>query len=160
MIIGIDPGLTGALVAIDGDQKIIGYQLMPTYQVGKSKHVEALGVFTWLDRIIPAGEMPAIWIEQVASRPGQGVASMFTFGRAVGTVEAVATLLGRMSHVAPHAWKTAAGIPTGATKDASRGRALELGYSRAIPELAQKAKGQALADALLIARYGLSKAVD
>lgn len=56
------------------------------------------------------------------------------------------------SLVTPQAWKKTAGL-IGSDKDAARSRAIQLYPSLRI--LDQKAKGQAVADALLIARHGI-----
>jgi len=53
-------------------------------------------------------------IEAVHSMPGQGVRSMFTFGRALGTVEGCVESLGvRCDSIPPHTWKQKVGV----TKD-------------------------------------------
>jgi crossover junction endodeoxyribonuclease RuvC len=83
--------------------------------------------------------------------PKQGVASSFNFGHNVGTIMGVLGAL-YIPHtlVTPQAWKKAAGL-IGTDKDAARARALQLWPTWR--DLDKKAKGQALADAALIARY-------
>ena len=82
--------------------------------------------------------------------PGQGVVSMFSFGRSVGAVETAISLLGLpMIYVTPQKWKRSAGL-IGTDKDASRGKVLDL-YPDA-DVLRKKDNGRA--DAVLIARYG------
>jgi crossover junction endodeoxyribonuclease RuvC len=64
-------------------------------------------------------------VEQVASRPGQGVASMFRFGQSYGTILGVVGALEiPLRHVTPAAWKRALGL-IGGDGEASRARAIE-----------------------------------
>jgi len=57
--------------------------------------------------------------------PGQGVTSVFSFGRSVGIIEGVlATMLIPVDIVTPQAWQKAAAVRGG--KDGSRQRACEL----------------------------------
>ena len=52
-----------------------------------------------------------ICIEDVHSMPGQGVASTFKFGRAVGAINAVADMMFGVWHiVSPQRWKRAMGV--------------------------------------------------
>ena len=84
--------------------------------------------------------------------PGQGVSSMFAFGRAAGAVDGVLGALGvPVTYLTPQAWKRAAGL-IGKDKDAARGRAVQIWP--AWRALDKKGEGQALADAALIAWAG------
>ena len=99
--------------------------------------------------------MDHIYVEQVGAMPGQGVSSMFNFGHACGTVMGVIGALGYPhTMVTPQKWKKAAGL-IGTDKDAARSRAIQLWPEW--KDLGKKGKGQALADAALIALYGGSK---
>lgn len=155
MIIGVDPGASGALVALLDGQPV-EWLHMPTLARGTQTRVNGAQVRAWLiDRAAQAGGWAKIhcYIEAVSAMPGQGTRSMFSFGHAAGMLEGVIQASG-LSHtfVTPQSWKKRAGIATGADKDAARSRAIELW-----PEwraLDAKGKGQALADAALIALYG------
>jgi crossover junction endodeoxyribonuclease RuvC len=121
---------------------------MPTVKVGSATRVNAPAVTAFLLE----SKVDHVYIEQVGAMPGQGVVSMFNFGHSVGTVMGVvAALLIPCTLVAPQKWKKAAGL-IGMDKDAARARALQLWPDWR--ELNKKGKGQALADAALIARYG------
>ncbi len=93
-----------------------------------------------------------VYIERVSAMPGQGVTSMFGFGRSMGVVEGIAAAMGlRVIYPTPQAWKRRAGL-TGKPKDASRTVA-----SLMFPEIASRLsrkKDVGVADALLIAAYG------
>lgn len=146
-IIGIDPGASGAIVLLEDDHPI-EWMLMPTVKVGSASRVNASA----LADFICASEASHVYVELVGAMPGQGVTSMFNFGHSTGTVSGVLGALG-VSHtlVTPQAWKKAAGL-IGKDKDAARSRAIQLWP--AWRELDAKGKGQALADAALIGRYG------
>jgi crossover junction endodeoxyribonuclease RuvC len=146
-VVGIDPGASGALVMLEDGQPI-EWMLMPTIKVGSATRVNASGVAHWMSHLRPEH----IYMEQVGAMPGQGVTSMFNFGHSVGTVAGVMAALG-IPHtlVTPQSWKKAAGL-IGTDKDAARARAIQLWPRWA--ELSLKGKGQALADAALIAKHG------
>lgn len=151
MILGIDPGLSGALVLLDKGEPI-EWTHMPTYQVGKSNRVNCAAVALWIDSIFVHSTIKEAKIELVHAMPGQGVTSMFSFGHAVGSLMGVlGTLMIPVTQVPPRTWKAAAGL-LGTDKDAARSRAIELWPKWR--DLDKKGKGQALADAALIGRFG------
>ena len=147
-ILGIDPGLSGAFVILENGTPI-EWGLMPTMAEGKNKRVNGAALaslwrFAYID---------IAFLEQVGAMPGQGVSSMFTFGHATGTVRGVLGALEipvRLVH--PAEWKKHIGL-TGKDKDAARSLAIQLWPEWRV--LDKKGEGQALADAALIARYGL-----
>jgi crossover junction endodeoxyribonuclease RuvC len=145
-IVGIDPGASGAIVLLlDGEP--IEWTEMPIMKVGSATRVNPSA----LADILGTYEPTSVLIEQVGAMPGQGVTSMFNFGHSCGTVMGVLGAMG-IPHtlVTPQAWKKAAGL-IGTDKDAARARAIQLWPKWR--DLDAKGKGQALADAALIARY-------
>lgn len=148
-LIGIDPGAAGALVLLDAkSHHVIEWDAMPVFKIGKAIRVNAPA----LAAILTKWDSAHAYVEQVGAMPGQGVSSMFSFGYSAG---AVAGVLGALqittTMVAPQAWKKRAGL-IGQDKDAARSRAIQLWPDwRALDA---KGKGQALADAALIARFG------
>lgn len=164
MIIGIDPGGTGALVALDAHGYIIDTLLMPTIKVGTKTGINAAAIAAWLKTLTEDSQVKwRAFIELVNAMPSgppgakraMGVGSAFSFGKAAGLVEGV--IIGAMipvTYATPQAWKKHAGL-IGTEKDAARSRAIQLYPSCRILDL--KGKGQAVADAILIARYGLSR---
>ncbi|HFQ8725627.1 TPA: crossover junction endodeoxyribonuclease RuvC [Enterobacter kobei] len=148
-ILGIDPGCSGALVLVTEHGGYIDHLAMPTIKVGTKSRVNGAAVAAWVRQY----GVTHAYLEQVGAMPGQGTASMFTFGHAVGVAEGILQGLNiPYTLVTPQAWKKSAGL-IGSDKDAARSRAIQL-----YPELRAldaKAKGQAIADALLIARFGI-----
>lgn len=154
-VIGIDPGISGAIARFDWfTQSLVEIIDMPTLEVdsGKTKkrHISASG----LRDILVCYPTAHVVIERVGAMPGQGVSSMFNFGRSAGIIEGVVAAL-RMPHtyVTPAAWTKAVGRAAG--KDASRMRAMELFPSRA--DLFKRAKDDGRADAALIAYWYITK---
>lgn len=152
MIFGIDPGLTGCIAALDRAGALIAHLPMPTLRVGSKNRVNGAAVAAFVLAHAPTGERHA-YLELVGSMPKQSPNSMFSFGHSAGLVEGVLAGLGiPYTLVLPQTWKKHAGL-MGTDKDASRSRAIQL-YP-GLRELDLKTKGQALADAILIARAGL-----
>ncbi|HBA3815036.1 TPA: hypothetical protein J5U00_000185 [Escherichia coli] len=147
--LGIDPGCSGALVLVTEHGGYIDHLAMPTIKVGTKSRVNGAAVAAWVRQY----GITHAYLEQVGAMPGQGTASMFTFGHAAGVAEGILQGLNiPYTLVTPQAWKKSAGL-IGSDKDAARSRAIQL-----YPELRAldaKAKGQAIADALLIARFGI-----
>lgn len=158
MIIGVDPGIGGALVLLFDDGEILDTLLMPTIKVGTKSRVNGAAVAAWLRDAKERSGVRGLhaYLEQVGAMPGQGTASMFTFGHAAGLVEGVVTGAGiPLTLVTPQSWKKKAGL-IGQDKDAARSRAIQLYPGCRLLDL--KGKGQAIADAILIARHGIGLA--
>lgn len=148
-VLGIDPGCSGALVLVTEQGGYIDHLAMPTIKVGTKSRVNGAAVAAWVRQY----GITHAYLEQVGAMPGQGTASMFTFGHAAGVAEGILQGLNiPYTLVTPQAWKKSAGL-IGSDKDAARSRAIQL-YP-GLRALDAKAKGQAIADALLIARHGI-----
>ena len=157
-VIGIDPGINGAIAIFENGQ-LDAVIDMPTLEMdsGKTKkrHISAIGLVRILETwtLVSDGQAHVV-IEKVGAMPGQGVSSMFNFGRSAGIIEGVVAAL-RMPHtyVTPATWTKAVGRSVG--KDASRMRAMELFPNKA--ELFKRAKDDGRADAALIAYWYITK---
>jgi crossover junction endodeoxyribonuclease RuvC len=148
-VVGIDPGSSGALVVLDDTGGYVSHLTMPVVKLGTKSRVNPAALKAFLE-LYPIRHA---YIERVGAMPGQGVSSMFTFGHAAGVVEGVVAGMGiPIDSITPQAWKKAAGL-IGADKDAARSRAVQLFPGLRVLDL--KGKGQAVADALLLARFGI-----
>ena len=146
-IIGIDPGISGAIAVLDSSGDLIAHTAMPVYQPAKASRVNAAALSAFLE---PYTNSHAI-LEQVGAMPGQGVASMFSFGHSAGVIEGVlAALCISYELVTPQTWKKHFKL-NGKPKDA--GRALAQRFYPSAP-LGRKKDG-GLADALLLARQAI-----
>lgn len=102
LVIGIDPGVKGALALLDSYGELLQVEDMPVI----NKKVSAKGVADVLGEWkVMMPDTIACVIEDVYSRPGQGVRSMFSFGRSKGVVEGAAATVGRLVYVTPTTWK-------------------------------------------------------
>lgn len=153
MILGFDPGLDGAFAALY--DSTLSVADMPTNTIkrgGKSKRELDLGQLTALVKLALAGEDNAhAFVEQVGAMPGQGVSSMFSFGKSYGSILGIlAALRVPVTLVPPARWKKALQVPQG--KDAARHRASQLFPQHA--ELWPLVKHDGRAESALIAEYG------
>ena len=105
VIIGIDPGLSGAIAELDSG--VILVSDMPTFAVKRGNKTRRFVDPVRLAAILRILYSPDhIILEEVASMPKQGVASTFSFGRAFGIVEGVIGALGiPVTYVRPAVWK-------------------------------------------------------
>lgn len=148
MILGIDPGCSGALVILDQDGNFIDATRTPVIKEGKQSKVNGAAIVRFLQNHL----VKHAYIEKVHSMPGQGVSSTFTFGHSAGVVEGIIQGLNiPYTMVTPQAWKKTNNL-IGSDKDAARSRAIQL-YP-GLKLLDKKGEGQAVADAILIARHG------
>lgn len=154
MIIGVDPGLSGALVALEDDGTYFDHLDMPSIIVQSKGRVNAAAIQAWIVKVRAAGatDLRHCYIELVGAMPKQGGSSQFSFGHNTGMVEGVVIGAGvPITRIHPATWKKAAKM-TGKPKDAVRSRCVDL-YP-GVRVLDSKGKGGAVADAMLIARVG------
>lgn len=150
MILGVDPGITGAMAALDHRGELVDFLTMPTKLDGQKKVIDVITIKQWL-RDLP---IERAILERVHSMPGQGVSSMFNFGRAYGVAEAVLMYEEiPFDRVTPQAWKGHFHMMLKG-KDASREKAQVIWGD---PIFETKAKGQAVADAALLALFGIER---
>lgn len=154
IIIGIDPGLTGAVFFIENDGPLVADTptIVMAKSSGKGKKTDYLpaDMAKLLRDYAPLN--CHVFIEKVGAMPGQGVTSMFGFGKGYGLwIGILAALEIPYTFVTPQAWKKV--MMSGmADKDAARLRAQELWPSKS--HLFARKKDIGRADAALIAEYG------
>jgi len=144
MILGIDPGLDGGLAIIEGSA-IELLETIPTQIKGGfiKRQVDAQKLSNIL-RVYPD---LVCYLEGVASRPGQGVASVFSFGDTYGAIRGVLGALNIPVYtVSPSKWKKALEV---SSKEESLKASKDL-----FPSVQFKKKDHNIAEALLIAYYG------
>ena len=152
-IIGIDPGITGAIAVIDVDACVV-VEDMPimTKVSGKGNQINSNELYAKLHNLVTAFDVDSVYVERVNAMPGQGVSSVFSFGKSAGIIEGVLASLGvKVFFPTPQKWKKNAGL-IGKEKDAARTLAITQ-----FPEIADRLtrkKDGGRADAILIARYG------
>ena len=151
-IIGIDPGLSGAIAILE-DSKIKELFDMPVMPDGKKnkRQLNSALLVKLIKNSIKNLEDTVMVVEQVNAMPGQGVTSMFNFGQTFGAIKGICAALGLpIFLVRPAKWKKHFEL-INSSKDASRTKAIEMYPS--ISEQLSKKKDVNKSDALLIARY-------
>ncbi len=154
LIIGIDPGISGALCFLDNG-KILEVIEMPSMAEGKKnkKQVNGSQIFNEISLRIKnydKGDIKVV-IEQVSAMPGQGVTSMFNFGQSFGILKGICSAMQlSMYFVRPAKWKKYFNL-INSEKDASRTKAIEV-FPYFSSNLSKK-KDTNKADAILIASY-------
>ena len=148
LFVGIDPGLSGGIAALDGNGAVHLLDDLPTILRGSGRvkrELDPAGLVLLLRPI--AADIRVAVVETVASRPGQGVASVFSLGHSLGVIHGVLSALGiPTTTTTPAKWKRQMGL-TGTDKEVSRALA-----SRLFPaaDLRRK-RDHNLAEALLLA---------
>ena len=154
IIVGIDPGISGALCFFSNGN-VIDVIDMPTMAEGKKnkKQVNGRQIFNEILNIKNtfAGQNINVVVEQVSAMPGQGVTSMFNFGQSFGIIKGICSAMELpIFYVRPAKWKKYFNL-INAEKDASRTKVIEM-----FPKISQKLsrkKDNNKADAILIAKY-------
>jgi len=144
MILGIDPGLDGGLAIISGSY-IELLETIPTEK--KTGFIKRQVDAQKLSNILRVYPDLVCYLEGVASRPGQGVASVFSFGDTYGAIRGVLGALNIPVYtVSPSKWKKALEV---SSKEDSLKASKDL-----FPSVQFKKKDHNIAEALLIAYYG------
>lgn len=151
-VLGIDPGIKGALALIDCDLWTFSILDMPLEAGVKGKDkVSAMGLIN----AIRDADADHAYLEEVTASPQQGVTSAFSFGDGYGCAR-TACLAGGCSTwlVRPQVWKTAMRAP----KDKKQATTRAAQLVPAAHALIYGPRGGALdgrAEALLLAFYGV-----
>lgn len=144
-VVGIDPGLSGAVAVLDAHLSVLVLEDMPT--MGKGKSGNQVNPAALAEILQPyAGAHAAL--ERVGAMPGQGVSSMFSLGDSYGTARAVLAVLGMpVEIVTPTVWKKHYHLDS--DKERSRTKAIELFPGASL----HRKKDHGRAEALLLARW-------
>lgn len=156
LLIGIDPGVSGALAVRSTGGRLLGVRDMPTLQAEGKKGrriIDGPALLRLLGELAKrySAQGLAAVLEEVRSMPRDGHVGAFAFGRGFGTIEtALAACAIPFAAVRPQVWKKALGV----TADKDQARAIA---SRLMPEgaaLWPLKKHDGRAEAALIALYG------
>lgn len=156
--IGIDPGKKGALGYLEYQYgKLIDIGVFDTPIVsggsGAKDAYDPVGMGNLIRSLAVDGSESHVFIEKVSSMPGQGVSSMFDFGKGFGMWLGILAAL-QVPHtlITPQRWKKTMFADMGQDKTASRVRAGQL-----FPNMVSyfsKVKDDGRAESLLIAEFG------
>lgn len=147
MIIGVDPGLSGAVAFLSSDGDLVDLIDMPVTGGRVDGYLLALEI----DRHTAGATARAV-IEDVHAMPKQGVTSTFKLGRSVGIIDGVlGALCIPTQHVAPWRWKRAMGV----IADKGTSRRLAIATWPAAAASFARVRDDGRAEAALIAKWGL-----
>jgi len=161
LYIGIDPGLTGAIVVLDESGNLLECADIPSVKNGTKRDVVLSALVAQLEpHRTPQGSAgrnrhPRAFacVEAQNARPGQGVSSSLKLGRCFGQIEGLLAGFGiPYENVAPRRWKRAMVRDVEGTDQKARS---VLAASRLWPALdLSLKKHHNRAEAALIAEYG------
>lgn len=157
LIAGIDPGLSGAVALLDGNNVVTQIYDMPTLEISvmvkgkprKRRRLDLYSLSRWFD--LHGKDIGEAIVENPQSRPNDGAVQAFKFGFGCGAIQAmVASQFIPVRLVTPASWKRAMGLT--ADKDATR-----LVASQRLPSASHMwplVKHDGRAEAALLALYG------
>lgn len=149
LVIGVDPGFSGAVAEYWPHDNVLRVHDMPTLVGVKGK--QELAMRPLFDLFHADDGIGTVWVEKVGARPGQGVSSMFRFGQQLGAIEmAVAGNAHALRWVTPAAWKKHFGL----SSDKGGARKLAMERFPANAKEFARVKDDGRAEAALIALYG------
>jgi crossover junction endodeoxyribonuclease RuvC len=156
IVVGIDPGLHGAIAAVNGKYGVLGLEDTPVAKAGGKLLYDIAGMAALLRRFALTGAALVV-LEQAQAMPGQGVVSMFGIGCGFGIW---CGILGALElpykAVRPSVWtkKVLAGCP-GKGKERSVSFAMKMfPGAELVPPGCRKPK-DGRADALCLAYWGI-----
>ena len=154
LIIGIDPGISGAICFFENGE-IKDVIDMPVMAEGKKnkKQINGSQIFNEISTRIKnyKSENINVVIEQVSAMPGQGVTSMFNFGQSFGVLKGIcAAMQLPIFLVRPAKWKKHFEL-INSQKDSSRTKVIQM-FPKISSQLSRK-KDANKADAILIASF-------
>ena len=148
VIVGVDPGKSGALALIDTQAWTIAITDMPQEPGrGGKVAVSPAGVA----RAFDAAQPDHVYIEDVASSPQMGVVSSFNFGRNLGIIEGACASRAMLTKVRPQDWKALTKTP----KDKNEARRRAMQVFPCAYDLFSRVKDDGRAEAALICFYAV-----
>jgi crossover junction endodeoxyribonuclease RuvC len=131
--IGIDPGLSGALVAIDADANVVDAIRAPR-TLGSKGPMDHAAIASWLADV---GPVAFVAYESPSIRPGESGRSALTIGTNWGVVLGMIIVRGwRHEIITPARWKRAMGLPTRTAAEKDERKADSIALCRSLlPDL-------------------------
>lgn len=156
IVIGIDPGLTGAVAMLGHRGELLHMADMPTMEKGKAKghvrrQVNGAGLAAALRAWMTDYDRNECWVflETPIAFPGQHVAAIAAAFQTAGIIEGVVVTMGlQLTNVPPAEWKKALALTK--SKEQARAKAIRMFPSASL----DRVKDHNRAEALLIAKYG------
>jgi Holliday junction resolvasome RuvABC endonuclease subunit len=150
VIVGIDPGLSGAIALLNPTTREVVVHDMPLVASKAGRSETDLHNLARL--LIPEGVHNIAVLEQVHAMPKQGSASTFRFGQNYGACQMAISGHGYdVRDVTPQSWKKHFRLGS----DGNASRALAMQRFPAMAEELKRKKDHNRAEAILLALYGL-----
>lgn len=163
LILGVDPGLSGAIAAVTYDpiRSLFAYADMPTTTRGSKNQIAIYDLAFWISTL--SDRVRFAVVEDVSAMKyttkdgqvrGQGAAASFSFGKTAGVIEGILAAHGKPIYfVKPATWKLALGLSH--NKNDSRALATKLFPESEGAWPLKKHDGRA--EAALLAHFGASR---
>jgi hypothetical protein len=158
VVIGVDPGQTGALAVLDLGGRVVRTTRMPVIKgAGSKTELDGPAIIAWVRAIQATHEIRLVAVERTHSMPKQGLSSTYAFGYGCGRIRGILEVLcGAVELVPPEQWVRAV------LKGQGGGKAATLQFARRRwPDAdlvgsnhAGSKPSSGIADALVIAEYG------
>jgi crossover junction endodeoxyribonuclease RuvC len=150
-VLGIDPGLTGAVAVLSLDGRLLEVVDLPTATTGNKTVLDDSAVVEVVARLSPSVRLAVL--EKVGGRPGQSAPAAFVFGSVCGFLRA-ALVCRNVPHelITPGRWQNAIMYGCARGKDAARMKAIQLHPQHRA--LFKRKNDHNRADAVLMAEYG------
>ena len=152
-VVGIDPGVTGAIAFIQGGTKPPELWDLEAVSVGSTRQLAPQPI---IDHLVGWGEIDCVVVEDNRSNGSNGALANFSMGMSLGIIFGIcATLRRPVMRVKPREWQQTMGLSQVKRvdrKDAHRQRARELWP--VLDDSLKLVKHHNRADALLIAEHG------
>ena len=154
-VLGIDPGISGAIALFDTAQKQLAVCDMPSVSFTKNQRKRRVISEIDLVYVIDLWTPDVAYLEAVHAMPKQGVTSVFTFGMAFGVVRGILAALAVPTHlVTPNEWKRS--LRLGSDKQEARLLASRL-FPQSAPYFSRVCDADR-AEAALLALFGAQSA--
>lgn len=145
-VIGIDPGLSGAIARPMDDGSVDVWDL-PVVEVRGRRR---LNPHALVDLIVHAGPVDMVVVEQVQGVQGSGATGAFTFGYGAGLIEGALVALQRpVTFVRPQRWTSDLGVG----RDKGAHRIAAAGIYPGSASMFARVKDDGRADAALLAHW-------
>lgn len=170
MILGVDPGLTGGWALLADNGTVLGCDELPVIRDQGTAWIDSAAL---KQQILSAGTAMvahhsnfneplkiSAYVERIHAMPKNGSQAAFSQGMTLASILATLQLTGcAINLVTPQTWKRAAGLlgsRTGETDAQRKGRSLDKARLLYPTVRLDRKKDHGMAEALLIANYGLS----
>lgn len=156
MLIGIDPGIRGAVALLTANGRVAVHDMPARPKQGNGKirnEIDPKALQALLRRLVPADEAGLVVMENLNTFAGGSVQSMGSLEATKAVITTVCELSGfDVEFVSPKTWQGFYGIKRTASED-TKAQSLRIARQLFGNEFCPLRKHDGRADALLIARY-------